>query len=50
MSDLKQLSKLADSALGDPIVLHKLCERILELMREDIRNQRDRDGYSRRMQ
>lgn len=47
MSDIKHLSNLAKSAIQDPIVLEKLCERILKLIQEDIRTERDRTGYSR---
>ncbi|NEQ32275.1 MAG: hypothetical protein F6K04_14950 [Leptolyngbya sp. SIO4C5] len=48
MTEVKQLSKLAETILQDPILLRKLGDRIFELMQEDIRNQRDRAGYSRR--
>ncbi len=49
MSDIEQLSKLAESAIGDPILLRKLCDRLVDMMREDMRNQKDRSGYSRRV-
>jgi hypothetical protein len=42
-------SKLAEQVLQDPILLRKLSDRVYELMVEEIRNHRDRIGYTRRL-
>jgi len=47
-SDPSQLSQAAAAILKDPVLLRKLGDRVFELLQEDVRNQRDRLGYSRR--
>lgn len=46
--DQAALSEAAAAILKDPVLLRKLGDRVFELMQEDVRNQRDRWGYSRR--
>jgi len=48
MSEVKQLSQAAQQVLQDPILLRQLCDRVYELLQEDVRNQRDREGYTPR--
>lgn len=43
--DTDDLSQAAAALLQDPVQLRKFSERVLELMQEDLRNQRDRTGY-----
>ena len=45
MNDAERISRLATIVSNNPILLRKLCDRIYELMTEDIRNQRDRYGW-----
>lgn len=47
-SDSSQLPQAAATILKDPVLLRKLGDRVFELFQEDVRNQRDRLGYSRR--
>lgn len=42
-SDEREISKLAEKVMLDPILLRRLSNRVYELMLEDLRNQRDRD-------
>lgn len=46
--DPQQLSQAAEAILQDPLLLRQLGDRIIELLQDDVRNQRDRTGYSRR--
>lgn len=48
MNEPTPLSQLADKVLQDPILLRKLCDRIYNLMTEELRNQRDRTLNYRR--
>jgi hypothetical protein len=48
MNNQESLSQAAAAILKDPVLLRKLGNRVFELMQEDIQNQRDRLGYSRR--
>lgn len=48
MSNPENISKLAEQVLKNPISLRKLCDRVYQLMQEDLRNQRDRAGNSRK--
>ncbi|MEL7039399.1 MAG: hypothetical protein AAFO04_27860 [Cyanobacteria bacterium J06592_8] len=41
--------KIIEKVTNDPILLRKLCDRVYELMKEDIRNQRDRTCSYRRL-
>ena len=47
MNDLEQMNKLSEKILNDPVLLRQLSDRVYELMREELRNQRDRLGYGR---
>ncbi|NJL20942.1 MAG: hypothetical protein HC895_09185 [Leptolyngbyaceae cyanobacterium SM1_3_5] len=49
MTDVEQLNKLAEQLLNDPILLRQLSDRVYQLMAEELRNQRDRSGYGRRI-
>ncbi|MDY6785660.1 MAG: hypothetical protein SW833_24435 [Cyanobacteriota bacterium] len=48
MNKDKKVSEIAEKILKDPISMQKLCDRVYRLMLEDLRNQRDRAGNSRR--
>ena len=48
MTEMADVSKLADKVLHNPLLLRMLTDRVYELMIEDLRNQRDRSSYSRR--
>jgi hypothetical protein len=48
MTDQEVLSQAAAAIVKDPVLLRKLSDRVFELMQEDLRNQRDRAGYSQR--
>lgn len=46
--DAAELAPLAAQVLADPIALHKLCDRVFELLRSDLRRQQERNrGYGR---
>jgi hypothetical protein len=48
MSEKILISKLAKRILQDPILLHKLSEKVCEIMKEDLRNNQDRNqSYGR---
>ena len=47
--DTKQMAKLANKIINDPILLRKLGDRIYELLQEDVNNQSDRNGQPRRV-
>jgi hypothetical protein len=51
MPDLtdQQITQLADRVKQDPLLLQKLTDRIYRLMQEEVENQRDRQGNSRRL-
>jgi hypothetical protein len=49
MTEKTAISKLAEQVLQDPILLGKLSDRVSEIMIEEIRNQSDRLGLSRRL-
>lgn len=42
--DQKTLYKLASKVLADPIACRRLSERVLEIMRLDLQQQRERGG------
>jgi hypothetical protein len=42
MTKPTQLLQITDKVLQDPILLRKLCDRIYQLMTDDLQNQRDR--------
>ena len=42
MSEKDLEAKLIEKVTNDPMLLRKLCDRVYELMKEDLRNQRDR--------
>lgn len=47
--ELALVSRLAAQVLDDPIAVQRLCDRVLELMQQDLTLQRDRDrSYGRR--
>jgi hypothetical protein len=48
MSQNQEISKIATQILKEPISMRKLCDRVYQLMLEDLRNQRDRAGNARR--
>ena len=48
MKEHDQVSQLARQILDDAILLRRLSDRVYELMREEVRNQRDRLGEWRR--
>lgn len=48
-TDLEELARLAQQVLADPMAVQKLSDRVVELMRQDVRRQRERSGsYGRR--
>ncbi|MCG5060740.1 MAG: hypothetical protein KA714_22880 [Limnoraphis sp. WC205] len=49
MSEKDLEAKLIEKVTNDPMLLRKLCDRVYELMKEDLRNQRDRTCNSRRL-
>ncbi|MEA5519948.1 hypothetical protein [Limnoraphis robusta] len=49
MSEKDLEAKLIEKVTNDPMLLRKLCDRVDELMKEDLRNQRDRTCNSRRL-
>lgn len=49
MSEKDLESKLIERMQNDPILLRKLCDRVYELMKEEVRNQRDRTCNYRRI-
>ncbi|MBD1867180.1 hypothetical protein H6F95_07655 [Cyanobacteria bacterium FACHB-471] len=49
MQDSEEVSKLAKQVLRDPVLLQKLSDRVYEIMLQDLRNQRDRCPFSRRL-
>ncbi|MGD1712703.1 hypothetical protein [Dapis sp. BLCC M172] len=42
MSEKDLEDKLIEKIINDPILLRKLCDRVYQLMQEDIRNQQER--------
>lgn len=44
MLEQKNLGKIIDKILQNPILLQKLSDKIYELMAEDLRIQRERSG------
>ena len=42
MSEKDLEDKLIEKIINDPILLRKLCDRVDQLMQEDIRNQQER--------
>ena len=42
MKQTQEIDQLAEKALQQPLILLRLCDKVYELMQEDIRNQRDR--------
>lgn len=48
MAEQNETNRLIDKALLDSILLQRLCDKIYELMVEDLKNQRDRTGNFRR--
>lgn len=38
----EQVANIAEEVLKDPILLRKICNRIYELMNEELRNQQER--------
>jgi hypothetical protein len=44
----KRTDKLADKILHDPLLLRKLCDRVYDLMLEELQIQRERAGTYRR--
>ena len=46
--DRQKIAKLAEKIVNDPILLRRLGERLYELLKEDARNQSERNGHSRR--
>lgn len=37
-----EIDRLSEKVLKSPLLLRRVCDRVYELMKEDIRNQRDR--------
>ncbi len=48
MSDQDLENQLIEKITNDPILLRKICDKVYELMKEDLRNQRDRTCNYRR--
>jgi len=46
--DRKKIAKLSEKIINDPVLLRKLSNRLYELMKEDVQNQSERNGQSRR--
>jgi hypothetical protein len=47
--ELDALAQLAQQVLADPLAVQRLSDRVVELMRQDLRQQRERSGsYGRR--
>ncbi|MEO0535840.1 MAG: hypothetical protein AAF215_18450 [Cyanobacteria bacterium P01_A01_bin.123] len=47
--DLAAMTRLAAELIDDPIALGQFCDRVYELMRDDLQRQRERSqGYGRR--
>jgi hypothetical protein len=42
IGDEEQMKNIAEKVLQDQILLRKLCDRIYELMNEELRNQQER--------
>lgn len=47
MTDPKSLIPLTKKLMADPIKLQRLVDRIYVLLKEDVKNQTERNGYSR---
>lgn len=48
-TNIGELAHLAQQVLADPMAVQKLSDRVVELMRQDVRRQRERSGsYGRR--
>ena len=41
-----EIDRLSEKALKSPLLLRRVCDRVYELMKEDIRNQRERTRNS----
>lgn len=37
-----EIDRLSEKVIKSPLLLRRVCDRVYELMKEDIRNQRDR--------
>lgn len=47
--DLMAMAQLAADLIDDPIALEQFCDRVYELMRDDLQRQRERShGHGRR--
>lgn len=44
MTDVKRLADIAEAALKDPVLMRQIGDRVYELLQEDMRAQRDRNG------
>ncbi|MFW6359387.1 MAG: hypothetical protein ACOC0N_09290 [Chroococcales cyanobacterium] len=44
-TERSQLSKMAAEVLQDPLLLRQLCDRIYELMQDDLRQQQERSRH-----
>jgi hypothetical protein len=47
MTDREQVSQISEQVLSNAILLRQLSDRVYELLREEIHNQRDRLGLGR---
>lgn len=48
-ADLTAMNQLAQELLHDPLAMQALCDRVYDLMVQDLQMQQDRDrGYGRR--
>ena len=41
-----EIDRLSEKAIESPLLLRRFCDRVYELMKENIRNQRDRTRNS----
>lgn len=46
--DLVILSQLAKQVLSDPLATQRLCDRVVQLMKQDLLLQQERHSYGRR--
>lgn len=37
-----EIDRLSEKVLKSPLLLRRVCDKVYELMKEDVRNQRDR--------
>lgn len=42
MKQAQEIDRLAEKAMKQPLILLRLCDKVYELMQEDIRNQKSR--------